>query len=309
MPARFAVLASGSQGNSCLVQTGRVGLLIDAGLGPRILEQRLEHLGVPPERIAAVVLTHLHADHFHPQTLAWMNRRNVTLHLHESQVDRLVGHPDFESLARAGRVLSFDSRPWPTPLGLTIEAIDLTHDAETTHGFRLEGRPTRREAPVALGLATDTGAWTPALAEALAQVDLLAIEFNHDSQMQRESGRPAFLIRRVMSDAGHLSNEQAGLLLADITRRSGAHPPRDVVLMHLSRQCNRPDLALQAARAALASVGRRARLHVGLQHQAGPDLTLYGRGRRGPAIPSTLAHSSTRTRRPVMVQDPPDVPF
>ena len=306
MPARFAVLASGSQGNACLVQTNQVGLLIDAGLGPRVLEERLDQLGFPPERIAAVVLTHLHADHFHPQTLAWMNRRKVTLHLHESQADRLAGRPDFESLARAGRVLQFDGRPWPTPLGLTIEPIDLAHDAETTHGFRLEGRPTRREAPIALGLATDTGVWTPALAEALAQVDLLAIEFNHDLQMQLESGRPAFLIRRVMSDSGHLSNQQAGLLLADVARRSEPNPPRDVVLLHLSRQCNRPDLALDAARDALKSVGRRARLHVGSQHQVGPDLTLHGRSRRGP---TPAPASRSRVRRTVAVEAGSDVPF
>src|SRR5207249_4770887 len=103
----------------------------------------------------------------------------------------------------------------------------------------------------ALGYAADLGCWNDELAQALADVDLLALEFNHDEQMQLNSGRPDVLIRRVLGDSGHLSNRQASELLCRVLKTTGHNVIRNVVPLHLSRQCNRPELALAAAQAAL----------------------------------------------------------
>ena len=81
-----------------------------------------------------------------------------------------------------------------------------------------------------------------ALARTLADVDLLAVEFNHDLEMERKSPRPAVLIARVLGDEGHLSNDQATGLLREVLRRSTKHP-RHIVQLHLSRECNHPGLA------------------------------------------------------------------
>jgi hypothetical protein len=89
------------------------------------------------------------------------------------------------------------------------------------------------------------------LIDAFAGVDVLALEFNHDVQMERRSRRPKMLIDRVLSDSGHLSNEQAGELAAAIISRSNNKRPGHLVQLHLSRHCNRPELALRAGRTAL----------------------------------------------------------
>ncbi len=90
------------------------------------------------------------------------------------------------------------------------------------------------------------------MAESLAGVDLIGLEFNHDVEMQKSSRRPEYLIERNLGDRGHLSNAQAALLLEAVLSRSHEGAPRHVVLLHLSEQCNQPELALEAARAAIA---------------------------------------------------------
>jgi phosphoribosyl 1,2-cyclic phosphodiesterase len=92
-----------------------------------------------------------------------------------------------------------------------------------------------------LGFATDLGRVPQSLIDAFRDVDVLAIESNYDPPMQRRSARPAMLKRRIMGGAGHLSNEQSFDAVRAIVAASTA-PPRHIVLLHLSRQCNAPDI-------------------------------------------------------------------
>src|SRR5213076_1241688 len=84
-----------------------------------------------------------------------------------------------------------------------------------------------------------------------AGVDVLAVEYNHDERMQRASGRPQILINRVLGDRGHLSNAQAAELTRTVARSCGPDGLRCLIQLHLSRDCNRPDLAAASGRAAL----------------------------------------------------------
>ena len=102
-------------------------------------------------------------------------------------------------------------------------------------------------APIGRGYATDLGTWQSSLAEALANVDILALEFNHDVAMEKSSGRDPQLIARVLGDAGHLSNEQAAALVREVLLRSQPNRMRHLVQLHMSRQCNRPTLARAVA--------------------------------------------------------------
>src|SRR5207248_2118621 len=122
--------------------------------------------------------------------------------------------------------------------------LPLWHDV-VTFGFRFDGVAE----PWALGYAADLGSWAGDLALRLAEVDVLALEFNHDVRMQLESQRHESLIERVLGDDGHLSNAQASSLLAEILRRSSPGRLRHVVPLHLSRECNHPDLVHAAAAA------------------------------------------------------------
>ena len=94
------------------------------------------------------------------------------------------------------------------------------------------------------------------MAESLIDVDVLGVEFNHDVALQRSAPRPEFLIARNLSDEGHLSNRQGAELVQAVLARSGVGALRHVVLLHLSEQCNQPELAIQAAGAAIRAAGR-----------------------------------------------------
>src|SRR3954451_18724636 len=206
MSIQFAVLASGSRGYSTLVQSGYAGLLIDFGLGPRALVARLEGVGSGLGRIAAVVLTHTHGDHVHSSTVGLLADRKIPLYCHHGHREALSTRPGYSKLEAAGLVRHYDDRPFLSPSGLRIEPVTLSHDGGPTFGFRVEGRPERGARPVALGYMADTGCWSDPMADAMADVDVLGVEFNHDEGLQRTSGRAPYLIARNLGDRGHLSN-------------------------------------------------------------------------------------------------------
>jgi phosphoribosyl 1,2-cyclic phosphodiesterase len=287
MPIQFAVLASGSRGNATLVQAGHAGLLIDFGLGPRALVARLEGVGSGLGRITAAVLTHTHGDHVHPAMVQLLAARKIPLYCHHGHRGALGARPGFGKLDAAGLVRHYDDRPFLSPSGLRIEPVTLSHDGGPTFGFRVEGRPDRAARPVALGYMADTGCWSDAMADAMADVDVLGVEFNHDEALQRNSGRPPHLIARNLGDRGHLSNAQGAGLISAILGRSSPGMIRHVVLLHLSDQCNRPALALKEARGAVRAAGRRIPVHAALQSEAYPNLQVRPVRRR--TVASTRA--------------------
>ncbi len=294
MAVQFAVLSSGSRGNSTLVCGKGSGLLIDVGIGPRVLGERLESVGSSWSRIASVVLTHTHADHVDTATFNELARRGITVHCHEGHREALAEDPGFKKLEAARAVRCYDDHPFLVSNGLRLEPIEVPHDGGPTFGFRLEASSERREPPVGIGYLADCGCWSQSIAESLAGVDLIGLEFNHDVEMQKSSRRPEYLIERNLGDRGHLSNAQAALLLEAVLSRSHEGAPRHVVLLHLSDQCNQPELAMETARAAIQTSGREAQVHLARQTLASPSILLSaGRGRgRGfglsagaPAVP------------------------
>jgi phosphoribosyl 1,2-cyclic phosphodiesterase len=283
MPVQFAVLASGSRGNATLVQAGGAGILLDLGLGPRALAQRLESVGWEWRRIAAALLTHTHGDHFDNATLHRLAKYRVTLYCHEGHRAELAHHTGFQALGCAGLVRDYDERPFLAPTGMRIEPVALRHDGGPTFGFRLEVKPARAARPVALGYLADTGSWSDDMAEMLADVDLLGVEFNHDVAMQLESRRPPALIARNLGDWGHLSNAQGAAFVAAVLARSRPGAVRHLVLLHLSQQCNRPKLALGAARQAVRAAERRVTVLAARQDPAHPNIWVRaGRTRAAP---------------------------
>jgi hypothetical protein len=274
MSLHFHVLASGSAGNACLLDAGGFGVLIDFGLPPRQLALRLRKARLSWNRIDAVILTHTHADHWRPTMLSHFARLRVPIHCHAEHVQAIdQGRRAFAALSAAGLIRHYQP-------GQVVELhsrcrfvpIALDHDDAATCGFRLDGM--HRGAPWAVGYAADLGSWQPALAAHLADVDLLALEFNHDVPMQLGSGRHPHLIRRVLGDRGHLSNEQAAALLAAILRRSTPGRLRHLVQLHLSDDCNRADLAETAAQRVLDRVGIDAAIHTTSRRRPGPSIAL-----------------------------------
>lgn len=295
---QFAVLASGSRGNATLVRGNGPGLLIDAGLGPRAMAGRLESVGACWSDVAAVALTHTHRDHVDSGTFAELARRRIGFHCHESHRAALVRDAGFRRLDETGLVTTYSDRPFLTSTGARIEPFPVEHDGGATFGFRIELSPARRTRPVSIGYLADTGCWSESMADVLTDVDVLGVEFNHDEAMQKSSGRPWVLIRRNLGDRGHLSNRQGAELVETVLRRSQRGAIRHLILLHLSDQCNRPDLAIDAARGAVRAAGRRVVVHAASQNPAHPCLWIRPARRRAPVaagVPAAARYSSART--------------
>lgn len=207
--------------------TKTITVLIDAGLSPRKTLIMMERAGHKPTCIDHVLLTHLDVDHWNSGWLAKLPESSM-VHLHRRHTGRasrcgllyLKTHP-FES--------DFELLP-----GVHISPLLVAHDDLGTAAFRIEfpGFGT------SLGYATDTGRPTPKLCDHLATVDVLAIESNYCPALQLASSRPAFLKDRIMGGKGHLSNHESAAAVAKI------NPRRCVILLHLSKECNRPEVAL-----------------------------------------------------------------
>ena len=296
---RFTVLASGSGGNASLVESDGFGVLIDVGLGPRQLAARLTAAGLSWSAVRAVLLTHTHSDHWKDTTLTYLHRHKIPLYCHANHHTVLCTYSDgFLALQKADLVRSFEShQELVLSPNLRCRALPVRHDGGATFGFRLEGSADLFGRRGAIGYVADLGSWDEELASHLADVDVLAVEFNHDVAMQHASGRAPRLIARVLGDEGHLSNAQAVELVRAVLERSTAGRLRHLVQLHLSRECNRPAIAREAARALLEELGVTLTLHTAEQHAAGTTLHLNadsrrGRSRRAPARRSARSSSA-----------------
>jgi phosphoribosyl 1,2-cyclic phosphodiesterase len=270
MSLKFTVLASGSQGNASLIQAGDFGVLIDCGVGPRNLAARLEQAGLSWQHVKALILTHTHGDHWHERTLFRIFKMAIPLYCHPGHGVALASSLAFAELKAAGLVRTFHARrEFMLGPDLRCRALPIRHDSGATFGFRFDSL-TSFDSRCSLAYLTDLGTWDADLAEAVANVDLLALEFNHDVEMERSSGRGYYLIKRVLGDRGHLSNAQAVAFVKAVLRRSIPGRLQRLVQLHLSDECNCPILAGKVARHALAELASTAELFTASQFEVSP---------------------------------------
>lgn len=257
------VLSSGSRGNATLVRAGELRLLVDAGLTLRELDRRLEAARVPPRGIHHVAVTHGHLDHARSGG-ALAKRFGVPLTCSEKLMSNasIRRAPELRAIT-VGRPGELEAPDAGAPLQLT--PVQIPHDADPTVAFRLE-----HDGRVAV-ILTDMGRPSARVARALAGAHVLVLEFNHDEELLAGGPYPPRLKRRIAGEGGHLSNAQAAEMLGLL-----AGPElHTLVLAHLSETNNRPELALEAARAALAAAGREdVAVHVAEQDAVGPSLAV-----------------------------------
>ncbi|MFO0831892.1 MAG: MBL fold metallo-hydrolase [Phycisphaerales bacterium] len=235
-PLQLCVLSSSSGGNCSALLAGegttRRLYLIDLGLSPRRTRILLAQVGLADVPIAAALLTHLDADHWRA-TWARSLPEHTPIFVHRRHRGRAgregVTHHRTEFFEGDFDLPSKGGHP------LYVRTAHNPHDDLGSVSFRFMFEAAAGD----LGYATDIGVPTPALVSALAGVDLLAVESNYCPLMQQASGRPAALKERIMGGSGHLSNEQSASLVRSIA------PRRHVVLLHLSRECNRPEVAVR----------------------------------------------------------------
>jgi len=224
---RVCLLASGSKGNSLLIESGRTRLLIDAGLSARELRKRLETVGVEPASLTALLITHEHIDHV--RGLGPLVRQlGLPVYLQTELAGTLadVGLPASVREFAAGEPFVLDD--------LGIRPFAVTHDALAPVGFAVTGESGR------VGVATDLGMATRLVKECLQECRVLVLETNHDEEMLRDGPYPWPLKQRVRGSHGHLSNREGGALLGDLL-----WPGLEALFLgHLSETNNCPKLAM-----------------------------------------------------------------
>ncbi len=240
---RITVLASGSSGNATLIESRETSILVDAGIGPRTLARRLRETGT--RRAPGVILvTHAHADHV-GQCPKLSQKLEIPVYASEAtRRGADLGGP----VRRIGVRTAFRIG------GVTVEPLPIPHDAPQLALVFDDGLHR-------VAIVTDLGEVTARLFDHVADCDALLLESNHDRALLERGPYPEMLKRRIASSRGHLSNAQASELLRALGPRT-----KKVVLMHLSETNNRPELAREAARAAL----RGRRVELGVAHQRHP---------------------------------------
>lgn len=227
---RFASLGSGSKGNALLVESGSTRVLVDCGFGPREMATRLERLGIEPESVTDVLITHEHADHvgsagrcaarFGWKLHASHGTASAANQLADAAVRRFDSHAHFA-------IGDLEVHPYPVP-----------HDAREPTQFVFSDGEFR------LGVLTDAGTITPHIIAMLADCMALVLECNHDAAMLARGRYPPMLKQRIAGGFGHLENG----LAADLLRKLTGGRLRHVIAAHLSEENNTPAIA----RAALA---------------------------------------------------------
>lgn len=235
---RFALLGSGSEGNALVVQAGRTSVLLDCGFSLSETVARLSRLGIPPQSLNDIVVTHEHGDHI--SGVAKLARKfslpvwlsHGTLRAQSAAFAGLaVTEIDIHSVFAMGDV---EVRPYPVP-----------HDAGEPVQF-VFGDGAKR-----LGVLTDAGHATPYIEATLSGCDALVLECNHDAGMLAGGDYPYRLKQRVGGRFGHLNNDDAAALLGRLDHSRLQH----IVAAHLSRQNNLPELAVGALSGALGCAG------------------------------------------------------
>jgi phosphoribosyl 1,2-cyclic phosphodiesterase len=251
---RLQVLSSGSKGNATLLRAGEACVLVDAGLGPRNLKDRLDLAQLGPRALDHVVVTHGHLDHSRSAG-AVARRHDATVHCAPSLLTHraVVRAPRLSALP-VGGTCTLEAR------GERVElrTARLPHDCDPTVGVGLEHAGRRAV------VLTDLGVPDPGVARALSGAHVLVLEFNYDPGMLAAGPYPERLKERIRGGRGHLSNEQA----AEMLRLLAGPELHTVVLAHLSAHNNTQELARAAAEAALSAAGRdEVRVLVALQDE------------------------------------------
>lgn len=238
----LSILGSGSSGNCAVVRNARTCLLLDAGLSGRQIMLRLEMVGLKPEDLDGVLLTHEHGDH--TQGLEMLCRKHevplfcTPLTQESLQQSAFTKARPRWRLLQSGAAFEFQD--------VRIESFSVPHDAVDPVGFIISNARSR------LGVLSDVGFITNLIRDRLRGSHTLFIEANYDAPMlDADTKRPWSIKQRISGRHGHLSNEQA----ADLVQSVAHDGLRNVVLGHLSDDCNDPETAKKKIFAALSQAG------------------------------------------------------
>ena len=251
------MLGSGSGGNATLLASDEALVLIDVGLSYREVAGRLDRLGLDPARVDAIVITHAHGDHTRGAQV--LSRRHGVPVYTTAAIRVEWGATNVAEWCTLKPGRSHDLR------GFRFFPFAVPHDAAEAVGFRIDTPDG------AIGYATDIGTLTPAIIDQFRDCRVLVLESNHATELLRISPYAQSTRIRIASNKGHLSNES----LAAFIRHDLGSSVRCIVLAHLSRVNNVPEIAELTCREALTACGRTdVDIVVACQDQITPTIDL-----------------------------------
>jgi phosphoribosyl 1,2-cyclic phosphodiesterase len=262
---KLTILGSGSSGNCAYIETAEARILVDAGFSPRQIRQRLAGIGRTPENLSAILITHEHSDHI-AGLLGIADKFQIPVFSNRGTQDGAIwafkekwSKKTNLALENAGTFKSkIDWRLFQTGdhfelNDLLVETFSIPHDAQDPVGFIV------RTSAGNIGFATDLGHVTRLVLERIRAANVLVLESNHDVKMLQECPRRSWALKqRILGRHGHLSNATAAETAAQIMSADLKH----LYLAHLSRECNRPELAHYVMAEQLHHIGAT---HVRLQ--------------------------------------------
>lgn len=249
----MAVLGSGSGGNATLLSCENTHILVDAGLSAKQLVLRMQQLGIEPDDLDAILLTHEHSDH----------ARGVDVLLRNRDIPVFTNAMTREALSykmksgiswkifRSGQEFSHGD--------FNIQSFKIPHDAAEPVGFIINANDTK------VGMVSDIGHLTPLICNELRGCDGIYVEANYDEDLlENDTKRPWSIKQRIQSHHGHLSNLQTAELLSEVA----CDKLKLVMLCHLSSDCNCPVIAKNTIQSSLSERGlHEVSIHCAEQHQ------------------------------------------
>jgi len=258
---QLTLLGSGSGGNCAYLETPEARILIDAGFSPRQIRTRLASIGRVPESLTAIIITHEHIDHV-CGLFGLADKFKIPVYCNRATQVEVISDfkarwtskrkPVLNGMESAGDApATLDWRLFHTgasfDLGdVVVETFSIPHDAADPVGFLL------RTPQGNIGFLTDLGHATQLALDRVRPAHVLVLESNHDVKMLQDCPRrPWSLKQRILGRHGHLSNEAA----AEAAEQVMSADLRRVYLAHLSRECNKPDLAHRVMSERLQKIG------------------------------------------------------
>lgn len=221
---KICVLASGSKGNSSYIETDKTRSLVDLGMSAGYIAKALKNIDVDPSSIQRVFITHTHTDHV-AGLKVFLKKYHPVVYLTHKMEDEL-GFA-IEDKVYIDEDTSIDD--------LNVTVIKTSHDAADSNGYVFSSNNK------SVAYITDTGYIHVKNFDKLKNKSVYVFESNHDVRLLREGKYPYYLQQRILSDKGHLSNKDSAYYLSNFI----GDKTEKVILIHLSEENNRPEVALK----------------------------------------------------------------
>lgn len=241
MELRVCALYSGSNGNATYVGTERTHILVDAGLPGKNISIALNSIGIQGEALKAILITHEHSDHIRG---AGILSRKFDIPVYANEKTWAAMEDKLGAVALANRRTFSNAMDFYID-DINVSPYEIPHDAADPVGFCFQCRKRK------VAIATDLGHTNSKIIKMVMDSDLVILEANHDLEMLKAGPYPQRLKNRILGRKGHLSNEDTGRALLQMLKGRVTH----VLLAHLSKENNHPQIAFQTVAGILEAQG------------------------------------------------------